>query len=264
MERKNTAVYVTGLPEDTTVQEVFDYFTRCGVIMDDLIIGGPRIKLYTTSEGGMKGDGLVVYLRPESVQLAVDLLDDSPLRPGVSIRVQPAEFHHHQQQQQEEESDTTTTSKPLRKEEWKKRMEMMNKRLDWGEDEVAQQRALVKQLQNECIVILKNMLPTNSDSTMELEVEQDAQEECFKFGPCKIITMNDRGLVSVKFNSRVAARACVEKMHGRYYCKRKLEATLHDGSFKIRKSKDVQSEEQRLDNFSKWIEEEPEDEEEFY
>lgn len=228
--------------------------------MDDLITGGPRIKLYTKENGNLKGDALVVYLRPESVQLAVDLLDDSPLRDNMNIHVQPAEFHHHQSA----ENSDNTTSKPLRREEWKKRMEMMNKRLDWGEDELKEQRALVKQLQNECIAIIKNMLPVSPAASLELEVEQDALEESSKFGECKVITMGDRGIIAVKYKNREAAKACVQKMHGRYYCRRKLEAHVHDGSFKIKNTRDTLTEEERLEEFSKWIEQDEKEEDAIY
>ena len=47
--------------------------------------------MYKDSEGSLKGDGLVVYFKEESVQLAVDLLDDSEFRMGQSdtkIKVQ--------------------------------------------------------------------------------------------------------------------------------------------------------------------------------
>lgn len=56
-----------------------------------ILIEKPRIKLYTNSQGQRNGEGLVTYLRPESVALAIDLLDDTEYRPGVEkgrIRVQ--------------------------------------------------------------------------------------------------------------------------------------------------------------------------------
>lgn len=41
----NTSVYVTGLPDDTDVDEVATVFSKCGIIkMDDE--GKPKIKLY--------------------------------------------------------------------------------------------------------------------------------------------------------------------------------------------------------------------------
>lgn len=56
-----------------------------------ILIEKPRIKLYTNSQGQRNGEGLVTYLRPESVALAIDLLDNTEYRPGVEkgrIRVQ--------------------------------------------------------------------------------------------------------------------------------------------------------------------------------
>lgn len=51
--------------------------------------------MYTNQEGRRTGEGLVTYLRPESVALAIDLLDDTEYRPGVEkgrVRVQQAQF----------------------------------------------------------------------------------------------------------------------------------------------------------------------------
>lgn len=33
--KKNTSVYVTGLPEDITVQEMVETFSKCGIIKED-------------------------------------------------------------------------------------------------------------------------------------------------------------------------------------------------------------------------------------
>lgn len=60
-------------------------------ILNAKLIEKPRIKLYTNAQGQRNGEGLVTYLRPESVALAIDLLDDTEYRPGVEkgrIRVQ--------------------------------------------------------------------------------------------------------------------------------------------------------------------------------
>lgn len=50
--KKNTWVYVNGLPLDVTVQEVHDFFSKCGVIQQDVTTGEPRIKLYKNKEFG--------------------------------------------------------------------------------------------------------------------------------------------------------------------------------------------------------------------
>ena len=33
--KKNTSVYVTGLPEDVTLQEMVEVFSKCGIIKED-------------------------------------------------------------------------------------------------------------------------------------------------------------------------------------------------------------------------------------
>jgi HIV Tat-specific factor 1 len=45
-------------------------------------LGEPKIKIYRDEEGQAKGDALVTYYRPESVSLAIQLLDGTELRLG--------------------------------------------------------------------------------------------------------------------------------------------------------------------------------------
>lgn len=65
-----------------TVTEVHDVFSRYGVVAEEIDTSKPRIKLYTDDSGAFKGDALVVYFRPESVGLAVQMLDDTDFRLG--------------------------------------------------------------------------------------------------------------------------------------------------------------------------------------
>ncbi|KAI0505563.1 hypothetical protein F5B22DRAFT_519962 [Xylaria bambusicola] len=96
--RQNTAIYVTGLPLDATVDEVHDVFSRkCGVIAEEIDSGRPRIKLYADEKGNLQGDALVVFFKPQSVEMAIMLLDDTDFRytaSGLSsgrMRVQAAD-----------------------------------------------------------------------------------------------------------------------------------------------------------------------------
>ncbi|CAP69254.1 uncharacterized protein PODANS_1_9200, partial [Podospora anserina S mat+] len=96
--RQNTAVYVTGLPSDATVEEVAELFSRkCGVIAEEIDSGRPRIKMYTDGEGKFKGDALVVFFKPQSVEMAIMLLDDTDFRfgeGGTKMRVQAADMSY--------------------------------------------------------------------------------------------------------------------------------------------------------------------------
>ncbi|KAI1368047.1 hypothetical protein F5Y08DRAFT_297031 [Xylaria arbuscula] len=98
LPRQNTAIYVTGLPLDVTVDEVHEVFSRkCGVIAEEIDSGRPRIKLYTDEKGNLQGDALIVFFKPQSVEMAIMLLDDTDFRytaSGLSsgrMRVQAAE-----------------------------------------------------------------------------------------------------------------------------------------------------------------------------
>lgn len=101
-ERKNTAVYVTNLPLDADLDEVEHVFKRCGQIAENIDDDGPRIKLYTNDQDRFKGDALVVYFRPESVELAIQMLDDTDFRlgqelPAGKMRVSVADYSYKRQ-----------------------------------------------------------------------------------------------------------------------------------------------------------------------
>ena len=91
---KQTAVWVSNLPPNTTPQLLASVFSKAGVLLigDD---GEPRIKMYYDDEGRFKGDALVMYFKEGSVPLAVTLFDDSELELGAgypNMRVKVAEY----------------------------------------------------------------------------------------------------------------------------------------------------------------------------
>lgn len=118
--RVNTAVYVTSLPLDATLDEIKDVFCKCGVIAEEIDSGRPRIKMYTDENGKFKGDALVVYFRPESVNLAVQMLDETDFRLGMTgpqgpMKVQPADFSFKSQQEAPTKTSMRDKKKILRK-----------------------------------------------------------------------------------------------------------------------------------------------------
>ena len=121
---KNTAIYVSGLPDDITIDELIPHFTKCGIIMDEILTGKPRVKLYSDEEGNLKGDALIVYLREESVSLALRILDESEIRLGVRIKVQEASFNKNVDESQQSDVNKRTR---VDKETWKKHMRRMQK-----------------------------------------------------------------------------------------------------------------------------------------
>lgn len=57
--------------------------------------------MYEDDQGQFKGDALIVYFRPESVNLAIQMLDDTSLRLGDAekMKVQAADFSYKSQQE---------------------------------------------------------------------------------------------------------------------------------------------------------------------
>jgi HIV Tat-specific factor 1 len=92
---KNTAIFAR-LPFDATFDEVVERFSKCGLIEEDNE-GEPKVKMYAREDGTFSGEALVVYFKEDSVNLAINILDDAELRlgePSSRMSVQRAEFGH--------------------------------------------------------------------------------------------------------------------------------------------------------------------------
>ena len=116
----NTAVYVTSIPLDADFEEIRDTFSKCGVVAEEIDSGRERVKMYLDDNGKFKGEALVVYFRPESVNLAVQMLDDSDFRLGQTgphgpMKVQPADFSYKSQREAPPQASTRDRQKIIRR-----------------------------------------------------------------------------------------------------------------------------------------------------
>lgn len=261
--RKNTAVYVTRLPLDTTEEEIKEVFSKYGVISEEIDTGKPRIKLYRNEDGSLKGDALVIYFRPESVNLAIQMLDDSPLRVASgsqqTIKVQAADFSYKAQQ----EAPAKTTKKEKRK-IIAKTQKLNNKLADWDDDDPS--TLTENNSKWDKLVILKHMFTLQEleeDPALILDLKEDVREECEKLGEITNVVLYDKeedGVITVKFKDTYGAQACVKLMDGRFFAGRRVEAYIADGSEKFKKTKTIEvtedDEAARLESFGKFLEEE--------
>ena len=87
------------------------------MIAEEIDSGKPRINLYTDDEGNLKGDAFVMYFRPESVDLAIQLLDDTEFRLGQGSRmhVTVASRDYKKQKDAPAKSNTKDKKKIIRK-----------------------------------------------------------------------------------------------------------------------------------------------------
>lgn len=122
--------------------------------------------MYEDDKGQFKGDALIVFFRPESVDLAIQMLDDTEFRlgtqgPNGNMRVQAADFSYKAQQEAPEKKNKRDQQKVI-----KKTQKMNNKLADWDDDDPQQLPDTSSKWDK--VVILKHMF-----TPAELEVRQD-------------------------------------------------------------------------------------------
>lgn len=270
-------MYATSIPLDANEDEVKQVFSRCGMIAEEIDSGRSRIKMYEDNQGNFKGEVLVVYFRAESVNLAVQMLDDSDFRPGErgpdgKMKVQVADYSYKKHSEAPEKTKTNNRDK----QKIIKKTEKMNRKLaDWDDDDPQAMQETSSRWDK--VVILKHMFTLDEleeDPAAMLEIKEDIREECEKLGQVTNVQLFDKepdGVASVRFANATAAEACVRLMNGRFFDKRQLQAHIATGNEKFKKSNtkhaDLNSEDEeeggRLDKFGSWLEGQKKEKEEF-
>lgn len=243
-EAHNTAIYVSGLPLDITMEELTQLFTKCGLIARDEG-GRDKIKLYKDANGEPKGDALCTYIKVESVDLALKILDGSEIR-GKTLSVQRAKFQM--------KGAYDPALKPKRKKKDKERQKKMQEKLfDWRPE-----RMRGEPLKCERVVIIKNLFaPEDFDNHVQLilEYQQDIRSECLKCGDVRKVIIYDRhpeGVAQVTFREPAEAQACVQLLNGRWFSQRKISAEIWDGKTKykiIETDAEIEARMEKWDNY---------------
>ncbi|KCV72789.1 hypothetical protein H696_00368 [Fonticula alba] len=276
-QKRERVLYVSGLPPDVSLVEVADTFSRYGILDVDaeeiaahirrVATGGiydsddeedtqdpsdpsrywelsrgprPLVRFYRDEAGQLKGDGTVAYFRPESVPLAIDMLDGFPLRPDrppgqnfpLSVRRavfspqsgdksrEPAAKRSRQQASRPAGADAPELSakeqEKARREELKRRMmtrakyEFLEGRLNWDSERDAAARANA-----DCrLVYLENMFTKQEieeDVGLLVDLKEDILEECETFGVVTSITIYDlhpKGACTIRFEQPESAAEC--------------------------------------------------------
>ena len=254
-------VYVTGLPSDCTEQEVSTFFSKAGILDLDPESQRPKIKLYRSKDGSkkLKGDGSICYARPESVQLALTLLDDAPFRPMVDptsgkLSVTRAKFEQHGQ--------SYDTNKKPKKSNAKRKVARLAalQAVQW--DDTGENGRITGGLKGLCIVVLKNMfdpkdIDQNDDALQKLE--QGTHELCAGFGTVEKMTVfakNPEGVMVVKFAQPQAASTAVQELDGKPRDGRIMEAIFWDGvtDYTVRDEKaEEKATNERHEEFGNWL-----------
>ncbi|XP_055384595.1 HIV Tat-specific factor 1 [Condylostylus longicornis] len=243
---QNTKVYVSNLPLDITEQEFIDVMSKCGLIMKDQNTQKFKIKLYVDSNGILKGDGLCDYIKVESVDLALKILDGYDVR-GKQINVQRAKF--------EMRGEYNPALKPKKKKKDKQKLaKLKEKLLDWRPDKMRGERS-----KHERVVVLKNLFDPqifNENVELILEYQNDLREECKKCGNVRKVIIYDRhpdGIASISMSCPEEADLVVQLMNRRFYGKRRLVAEIWDGKTRYKIDETTNEKQDRLSNWDKFL-----------
>lgn len=273
-------VYVTGLPSDTNEKEVASFFAKVGILDIDPESQAPKVKLYRYQEGentpedkpakhgSPKGDATICYARPESVNLALQLLDTAVFRSVDSsgkfienvsrISVQRAKFQQHGEEYKKRSKVSDVKRKVVRIAKLQA--------VGWDEGENGYITGGLKGLR---IIVLKQAFDTialrragKSEEDLFLKgVERQIKEKCEEFGIVEKITIfssrND-GVVIVKFTQPTAASAAIEAYHGEIEQGRTIEAKFWDGVTDFTQhnlEKEANETDKRHDDFGNWLDE---------
>lgn len=250
-EAHNTAIYVSGLPLDITIEELTQLFAKCGLLARDER-GKDKIKLYRDGNGEPKGDALCTYIKVESVDLALKILDGSQIR-GKTLSVQRAKFQM--------KGAYDPALKPKRKKKDKERQKKIHEKLfDWRPE-----RMRGEPLKCERVVIIKNLFtPEDFDKEVQLllEYQQDIRSECLKCGDVRKVVIYDRhpeGVAQVTFREPAEAQACVQLLNGRWFSQRKISAEIWDGKTKYKITETDAEIEARMEKWDEYLEQEDEE-----
>jgi len=242
--KKNSNVYISGLPLTVTPDRVAEFFSKAGVIRLDKFSSEPKVKLYRDEAGQLKGDALVSYAKQESVVLALTWLNGQEIEPGAPVSVQPAEF-------EQKGNYRARASVKVDKVQLLKAKQKQSLQLDWDEEES-------KGLH---IVILKHVFDPDAHNTPEFfeqlkaDILQECEEKLGRVTRLRLFEHHPEGVIELRFELSSVALKCVELMNGRFYAGRALDCAFWDGKadYKHVRESDAQ-EEERIHSFGEWLE----------
>ena len=272
-------IYVTGLPLDTNTEELHKVFSKAGILDLDPTTLQPKIKLYRHKlDNTLKGDASLCYARPESVELAMTLLDGTPLRyenddTNTIMSVQRAKFEQHGAQY-----DTAKTKRISQTQRKVAQLAAYQAR-DWDEGDTDRLAGGRKGLR---IIVLKHVWKrivndddddNNKDSTADKNNNDTNPEEaafqaklgraCEAHGQVEKMTLfanHPDGVVIVKYATPKAASDAIQAFHGQTeWTGRPVQAIFWDGETDYSTLKDEAKEQEEMEarheEFGQWLEE---------
>ncbi|CAJ1968892.1 unnamed protein product [Cylindrotheca closterium] len=241
-------IYISGLPTDKGITEddIHKYFSRAGLLDLDPESLKPKIKLYRTASGQLKGDASICYAKADSVNLALQVLDESPWDEKHILRVQKAKF------EAKVTGDGSSAGTKRRRPASDAKRKVARLALLQAQDEGFGGR-LSGGRKGLCIVVVKNMM----DGIEENKLEDMIYSYCQEHGEVEKITCMEKAkVVIIKFAEPTSAANALGALNGKPNpsTKKKMEAMYWDGVTDYTHKDEESDEEERLDQFGQWLE----------
>ena len=255
---KTTKVYVQGLPtgqvesDEWSEEQFAKFMSKCGVIDVDVRTNKPKVKLYKDSEGNFKGDGLCTYMRVESVQLALSVIDGGTLdHHKTPLKVEKAKF------EMKGNYNPKLKPKKLNKKEQERAKKKQDKMLAWEPDKLRGERS-----KKDRILVIENVFdPSDFDdnAALILECSKKLREQCSKFGTVRKVVVYDKhpnGICQVFFATPEEADVAIPMLNGRLFANsnKPMKAFTWDGKTKYKIDETAEEEKERLSNWDKFLE----------
>lgn len=249
-------IYITGLPPDTDAEELKAFFSKAGIIDLNPETQEPKIKLYRKPDGTLKGDASLCYANTASVDLALTLYHEAPLRRTVKegashiLSVERAKF---------EQQGSEYKSKQISLAKRKVARLAAAQAVDWDDGEI--NGRITGGRKGLRIVVLKHLfVPPIADTDLEV-LEREIRQECeSSSGDVEKVTVfasNPDGIFVVKFSTPGAASQAVQHWEGKTWKSSTIKASFWDGvtdfSFKDEARERVE-EVKRQEEFGDWLE----------
>ncbi|CUS22828.1 LAQU0S07e01024g1_1 [Lachancea quebecensis] len=240
---KNCAIYISHLPLEVTKDEVVKEFTKYGVIRKDSKSSEPKCKFYYDDDGCFEGAALIVYMRPESVRMAIDLMDGYNFM-GRELKVEEATFKKEPKNDTKGSTDSPKSfnggsaepelnnihSEVLSEQQ----RELQDRGYKSDEKNTAQEEedepdsdSSESESSPACTVVLANVLDlyANLGSQQIAEIAADLKEGCETIGSVVSFDLDEvLGQAKIEYKSSEVADKCCQLMNGRFFDGRKLIA----------------------------------------
>merc|ERR1719445_545374 len=246
-QTKSTKVYVSNLPSSISEEDFVEFMSKCGMVEFDVRTKKPKVKLYKDGENQLKGDGLCSYIKPESVELALTILDGSDFK-GKRISVQRAKF------EMKGDYDPKLKPKKLSKKQLEKAKKQKERLFAWVPDKMRGERG-----KHEKVVVIKNMFDikdVDADPGLILDFSNNIRSQCSKFGHVSKVILYDKhpeGVCQIFFKDPSEADMAVQMLNGRLFNKNIMSVETWDGRSKYNINESSTEEKERLEQWEKFL-----------